>query len=152
MLKNKQFFNANQEPVEYDGSPITWRVSAYALVKKDKKILIIKNKLEKLYDIVGGGIEFGEDILDALKRECMEEGGATIKLGALLKAHVDWFYHRNGKYYQTLQLFYAAELQGELEKPTESDIEWRDFVPVEQVGSKYRLPPIVEKVVKESSH
>ncbi|MCB9813172.1 MAG: NUDIX domain-containing protein [Pseudomonadales bacterium] len=150
-ISDKQFSDANQEPVEYDGSPLSWRVSAYALVKKDSKILIIKNKLEKLYDVVGGGIEFGEDIAEALERECMEEGGAEIKMGNLLKAHVDWFYHRNGNYYQTLQLFYDAELVGDLQKPTESDVEWRDFVLVDEVGSKYRLPPIVEQVIKESS-
>ena len=150
LVSNKYFFDANQEPVDYDGSPISWRVSAYALVKKNNKILIIKNKREKLYDIVGGGIEFGEDITQALERECMEEGGAEIKIGTLLKAHVDWFYHRNGNYYQTLQLFYEAELSGDLQEPTEKDIDWCNFVPVEDIGKKYRLPPVVEKLVKQS--
>lgn len=75
-ILDKQFSDANQESVEYDGSPLNWRVSAYAVIKQDGKVLIIKNKLEKLYDIVGGGIEFGEDILEALERECMEEGGS----------------------------------------------------------------------------
>jgi 8-oxo-dGTP pyrophosphatase MutT (NUDIX family) len=150
MKLNKQFSDANQEPVQYDGSPLTWRVSVYALVKRDGEILIIKNKREKLYDIVGGGIEFGEDINEALNRECLEEGGARIRLGSLLKAHVDWFYHRNGNYYQTLQLFYEAKLVGDLEEPTESDIEWRGFVSVDEIGRKYTLPPVVEQVIEQS--
>lgn len=62
---------------------------------------------------------------------------------------MDWFYHRNGNYYQTLQLFYEAKLHGSLNEPTESDIEWRGFVSIDEVGDKYRLPLIVEQVIKE---
>lgn len=141
-----QFFNADQELVEYDGSPITWRVSAYALLEKDDKIFIIKNKTEKLYDIVGGGIEIGETIEEALHRECLEEGGLTIQIGTLLHAHVDWFYHKSGTYYQTCQLFYSADIVA-MDEPTDDSTEWRGFVPVSEIGSKYRLPPIVEQVI-----
>jgi 8-oxo-dGTP diphosphatase len=149
-VSTKKFYDANQELVEYDDSPLSWRVSAYALIEKDNKILIIKSKLEKLYDVVGGGIEFGENIEEGLFRESLEEGGAKIKIGKLLKAHVDWFYHRNGNYYQTLLLFYKAELTEELTSPKDKNIEWRDFVSIDKIGNEYRLPPFVETVIKEN--
>jgi len=148
-LHNKNFTNVDQETVKYDGSPLSWRVSAYALIQKDNKVLIIKNKKEKLHDIVGGGIEFGENIAQALSREVYEECGAKIKIGKLLHAQVDWFYHKSGKYYQTMQLFYTATLTDRLEKPSEENTEWRGWVDLDEIGKKYKLPRNVEYVVKE---
>jgi 8-oxo-dGTP diphosphatase len=143
------FHNADQEPVEYDGSPISWRVSAYALVVHHDELLIIKNRLEKLHDIIGGGVEFGETIEEALHREALEESGARIKIGTLVDAVTGWFYHRNGNFYQTIQLFYTAELMGDLQEPTEKDIAWRGFVPLKHLGVKYKLPDAVETVMQK---
>lgn len=145
------FVDANQEPVPYDGSPLTWRISAYAIVVKDSQLLIIKHAQEKLQDIPGGGIEFGETIEQALTREAQEEAGATIRIGKLLHAEVDWFYHQKTKFHQTVQLFYEAELTQDLAQPSESQIEWVGFVSITEVGAKYRLPDIVEKVVHDHS-
>ncbi|MFZ1721483.1 MAG: NUDIX domain-containing protein [Microgenomates group bacterium] len=146
-----QFLNADQEPVEYDGSPIAWRVSAYAVIEKNNEIFIIKNKTEKLHDIVGGGIEIGETIEEALQRECLEEGGITIHIGRLLHAHIDWFHHKSGTFFQTCQLFYSATIDEYLDAPTHETTEWRGFVPVSEIGKKYRLPPIVEQVTTKNS-
>lgn len=151
-LTQKTFLNADQETVQYDGSPISWRVSAYVIIRQNSQVLIIKNRTEKLYDIIGGGIEFGEDIKEALARECMEEAGIQAKIGRLLDAKVNWFSHKNGQFYQTLQLFYEAELLGEMGQPTEEDIVWREFVPESEIGTTYKLPLIVEKVIRELLH
>jgi ADP-ribose pyrophosphatase YjhB (NUDIX family) len=151
-LTRHTFTNADQEIVPYDGSPVTWRVSVYVLVCRTSEantpeILIIKNHLEKLHDIVGGGIELGETIEEAIQREALEEAGAQIKLGQLLQIKEDWFYHRKGSFHHTLQLFYAAELMGELQAPTEPDIVWRESVPVSEIGVKYHVPPVVAEVI-----
>lgn len=143
------FHDANQQPVPYDGSSVQWRVSVYAVIARQDQVLIIKNSLEDLCDIVGGSIELGEDIGTALKRECLEEAGVQIEIGQLLDARVDWFYHRSGTFFQTLQLFYTANQLGELLELSQPEIEWRRFVPFSDIGSKYRLPPVVEQVVKK---
>ncbi len=142
------YHNADGEIVPYDGSPLSWRVSAYVLIVKDGKLLIIKNKREKLYDIPGGGIEFGEKIEEALQREGREEAGAQFILGKLLHAQVDWFYHRENNFHQTLQLFYLADVVGELAQPTEKDIEWVNFVPLNEINT-YQLPRTVQKVIEK---
>lgn len=139
----KTFINADQEAVEYDGSSVTWRVSAYVIVKKDNAMLILKNKNEKLYDIPGGGIEMGESIEEALHREAMEEAGASVKIGQLIDVAQGWFKHVNGNFYQTLQLFYAAELIGELVEPTEGTTEWVGWVKMNELD-KYPLPTAVK--------
>ncbi|MDQ7092635.1 NUDIX domain-containing protein [Desulfosporosinus sp. PR] len=51
------------------------RNSAKAIIIKDNKILLTKNQdsLGIFYLLPGGGQEAGESIVDALKRECLEE-------------------------------------------------------------------------------
>lgn len=79
----------------------------------------------------------------------MEEGGAKIKIGKLLGTHIGFFYHRRGSFHQTLQIFYQADLIGNLEKPTEKDVEWVGFVDLKKIGTEYRLPTVVEKIIQE---
>lgn len=127
-ITQRTFTNADQEIVPYDGSPLKWRVSAYSFIVKDHQLLVIQNRLEKLSDIVGG---------------------AKIKIGELLHAHTDWFYHRSDGFHQTVQLFYKAELVGELSQPTDPDIEWAKWINFAEVGKKYHLPPVVEEIFAE---
>jgi len=148
-LQQRQFTNADQDPVPFHNQELSWRVSAYVFVIKDDKLLVIKNRLEKLHDIVGGGIEFGETIEDALSREALEEAGVKVKLGELKHAALDWFYHKKGTYHQTLQLFFLAEPIGNLVKPTDPDIDWVGFVGIDEVGTKYRLPPVAENLIRK---
>ena len=54
------FTDSNGEPVAYDGSEVTWRVSAYAVIVSNNQVLLVRGKDEKLFDVVGGGVEFGE--------------------------------------------------------------------------------------------
>ena len=59
-----------------------FHVGVYGILIKDKKILLIKKSrgaYKGMFDLPGGGIEFGEKIEDALKREFKEETGITIK-------------------------------------------------------------------------
>lgn len=149
LLKKKTFYNSDNEIIPYDGSPMTWRVSVYTVVIENQQILIAKNRLEKFHDVLGGGVEFGETIHETLHREAMEEGGAKIEVGKLLRVHEDYFYHRKGSFHQTVQLFYEGKLVGELGKPTEELVEWVGFVDLKKIGTEYRLPTIVEKIVSD---
>lgn len=149
-LAQRTFRNADEDIVKFDTSPLLWRVSAYALITRDDQILLIKNKKEKMYDVVGGGVEFGETIEDALYREGLEEAGATVHVTKLIHTKVDWFYHNKEKrFFQTFQLFYAAQLEGELRAPSEEDTEWVGFVPVSEIGKKYPVPLTVQLAVSQ---
>ncbi|WBW94718.1 NUDIX domain-containing protein [Oceanirhabdus sp. W0125-5] len=56
------------------------RSSVKALIIRDKKLLTIKKEDEKgyMYILPGGGQEFGETLIDAVRREVREEVGASI--------------------------------------------------------------------------
>jgi len=59
------------------------KITVAALVEKDNKFLLTKEILEsgKEYWIVpGGGVEFGENLIDAVKREIKEETNLDIEI------------------------------------------------------------------------
>lgn len=62
------------------------RNSAKAIIVRDGFLLAIKNidPDGDWYILPGGGQRFGETLGEALKRECMEEAGACIRVGRLL--------------------------------------------------------------------
>jgi len=148
----KIFHDADGEIVKYDGSPIGWRISAYGLVVQNGRILLIKNSEEKLFDAPGGGIEFGETIIEAIQREAMEEAGAKIKVGELVDLSEDYFYHRGKqKFYQTILLYYSAELIGQFGKPTDHRTTFAGFVPITEL-SQYPTTSLtnhaIQKIIK----
>lgn len=151
-----KFLTADEEWIEYDGSPVNWRVSIYALIFKDNNLLILKNKTEKLCDIPGGGVELNETLAEALQREAMEEAGASIIMGEFVHLKQDYFYHSGQKaFFKTIQLFYTANLRQELTEPTEKKTEWVKWVPLNKI-SEYALPVAVKesltKLIKTSDY
>ncbi|MBN2540062.1 MAG: NUDIX domain-containing protein [Bacilli bacterium] len=57
--------------------PIT-RTATRAVILKDDKILLVHLNLTSEYKFPGGGVEESEDLIEALKRETLEEAGLTI--------------------------------------------------------------------------
>lgn len=143
------FVDSNQRPVEYDGSPVSWRVSAYSVVKENNSIFLINGQGEDFYDLPGGGVELGEKVEDTLKREAREEGGIEIEPVSLINFYQDFFYHRKEKkFYQTMLLFFESKLINTLFGPTDPVIEFAQFVPMSELD-KYPMLDYVEKVVRQ---
>ncbi|GAA2982035.1 NUDIX hydrolase [Actinokineospora diospyrosa] len=62
------------------------RVAAYAVCVEADKILLARwvGRTEKKWTLPGGGIDHGEDPLDAVVREVAEETGYAVRVDALL--------------------------------------------------------------------
>ncbi len=142
------FKNANQGIVPYDGSEITWRISAYAVVVKLGELLLAKSIHEKFYDVIGGGIEIGESIEEGLKREALEEAGADVNIGPIMHVNEDWFYHKNGRFYHAVQLYYLAELVGDLAQPSDPQIESVVWAPLDKPDT-YPVAHYVATIIKK---
>lgn len=55
-----------------------YRVSAKALILNSKKQFMLFKEQDGIWDFPGGGLEFNEDPVDALKREIKEESGLIL--------------------------------------------------------------------------
>lgn len=112
------------------------RNSAKAVIIRDDKLLTIKlhEKDEIYYILPGGGQEPGENLRQALERECMEEFGAEIAIGDLLfvreyigKNHE--LFAKHGQYHQIEFMFLCSVDRGRFENGVTPDrgqigIEW----------------------------
>lgn len=85
------------------------KLSAGIAVIWNKKVLMVHSKNAswfKTYTPPKGGIEEGEETIDAAIRECKEEVGITIKKDLLVKAPVEILYsNAQGSVYKKVILF-----------------------------------------------
>lgn len=97
---------------EVEKSKLVWRPSAYGVVVKDGRVLLLKQI--NGYDLPGGGVELGETLEEAVVREVKEESGLDVRGPELLGAETSFYkpYKTTGKYVQALMFYYACELAG----------------------------------------
>jgi 8-oxo-dGTP diphosphatase len=117
---------------------LQFRPSVYGLVFRNDAILL--SKQWDGYDFPGGGIEKGESIPDALRREVWEETGLTVKPGKLVNVFEDFFLTIEGKRpcHSILLYFLCTQPKGkittkhfdEYEKEYGAPAEW---MPVEKI-------------------
>lgn len=93
-----------------------FRVTVKALVVKDGKILLIKEspELSGKWELPGGGLDFGEDIHEGLRREVEEEMGVKVKSIEERPQYVwTWKYEnkRNMDWYYSLVVAYKVEFE-----------------------------------------
>lgn len=101
------------------------RVTVKGLFVRDGKVLLVKEGAvyENKWEIPGGGLDFGEDIKVALKREVKEEMGLNVTKISEKPVYV--FTHRyennirNIGWYYTLVIAYRIELENLNFTPTE---------------------------------
>lgn len=86
------------------------RPSVYAVIKNKNKVLLIRNKATGKYFFPGGGVEKGESLEIALKREVIEETGIKVKVNKFLKFKERFFYYNPLKEaYQSYLFFYDCK-------------------------------------------
>ncbi len=94
---------------------LVWRPAAYAIIIKDKKILLTKQRGE--YHLPGGGVDLGEMPADAVIREVKEETGLIVnkpELIDMISGFFTWNDTKNDKiwHFQSLLLYYTCEFKG----------------------------------------
>ena len=61
-----------------EGVQYVFRECCYGIAEKDGKLMLVYSDKDKNYSVPGGGIEKGEDLEVALKREFLEETGYIV--------------------------------------------------------------------------
>lgn len=72
---------------------LTFRPSVYGIVVNNGKVLLLNTVHTGTYSLPGGGIEIGETIETALKREVLEETGIEIDMGNFFRFEEQFFYY-----------------------------------------------------------
>ncbi len=72
---------------------LTFRPTVYAVILQERQVLLITTRSTGKYYFPGGGIELGERMEDALKREVREETGFDVQIDALLHIEEQFFFH-----------------------------------------------------------
>lgn len=88
-MKEIKIFDYRQSPC--DDSKIT-RQAARAVIFRGHQLLMVKLTKTEEYKFPGGGVEDNENILDALRREVMEEAGVTVKEIKSCLGYIDQIY------------------------------------------------------------
>jgi 8-oxo-dGTP pyrophosphatase MutT (NUDIX family) len=88
---------------------LTFRPSVYGVITEANKVLLVKTRSTGNYDFPGGGIDIGEPIEIALKREVWEEAGIEVEVEKLLHFEEGFFYYDPiDTAWHTLQFFYRC--------------------------------------------
>lgn len=95
-----------------EGTPVGWRISAYAIVKDSAGRFLMVQSGDGLWQFPGGGTEQNETVHQALVREVQEETGYTVVAKSQpFHMNEQQFHHRREEtFYHSIQLFFRADL------------------------------------------
>ena len=116
-------------------------VTSAVVVVRDKSVLILKRGasapwMPNMWNLPGGGVEDGESIESAAKRECQEEAGISVNLIRKITTHYDEDFD--------LHIFEATTDSSEVSINFESSqYAWIDRDSVE----KYSFVPYVKEAI-----
>jgi ADP-ribose pyrophosphatase YjhB (NUDIX family) len=111
------------------------RIVVAAIIRNGNKLLLVKEILEsgrEYWIFPGGGVKFGENLEEAVKREIKEELGMEIEIEKLLTFKEAIFPEYN---YHTIIFFFLAKPLGKLSIKEEKilDAHYFDFKEIEKL-------------------
>ncbi len=93
--------------------------SRAVLIDKDKKVFLLNVSKHGYHKLPGGGIDDGEEIVEALERELMEEVGCKAKIISELGSIVEYRNFEDGGLEQTSYCYLANQSGQQVESSLE---------------------------------
>ena len=108
-----------KEAILSPNKEVRWRMSVYAIIQQDDRILTVTPTWNNLLELPGGGVEIHENLTDGVIRECLEETGYPILITNNMPLSV-WeenFYARpTDTFYHSIIFIFSAKING-VQKP-----------------------------------
>jgi 8-oxo-dGTP diphosphatase len=114
-----------------------FRIGVFAVIIEDDKILLGRRRDIDWWNLPGGGMELGETVDEALRREVLEETGLEVRVGRLIGV-----YSKPQK--QEVVLTFLCQVEGGALTETAETRECRYFAP--DALPARTLPKHVERV------
>jgi len=135
---------------EYPDAPI---IAVGAIIHDGARIVVIRRDREPAkgrWTFPGGGIELGETVRDALRREALEETGLEVEAGQLA-AIVDRILPDNAgriQYHYVILDFLARPVAGVLRPGDDaSDVRWVGLSELDQLDMTEQAKEIARKLL-----
>lgn len=125
-------------------------IRVYATAVKEGKVLVLHEEYagQQLMKLPGGGLEFGEGILDCLHREFEEELNVKINILSHLYTQEEFVVSRFRENEQLLTVYYLVEIIDENEfLILDPCIEKTEWIPINTDENPFPLP--VDKIAFE---
>lgn len=112
------------------GRAYTDRPAAFVVAVRDDKVAVVRVRFPQggsRLDLPGGGIDAGEAPQQAAARECGEEAGLRVAVGASLGRADHFFINQDGERHNTRGEFFAGEVLAdapELKIEDDHALEW----------------------------
>ena len=123
-------------------------IAVAGVVINEKNEILMVNNNRRGWEIPGGIVEVGENVIDGLKREVMEETGIDIEVGELfcISSNTCKYAGYNGvKEIPTkIMLDFICRVKGGLLRSSDENLE-SVFIPKNEVLCKLQTPAITER-------
>ena len=86
-----------------------FRLRSCAVILHDEKVLMAKNIEDSWYYSIGGAVEFGESLEDAVRREVLEECGVELEIDRLLVVHQNFFQGDDGHDWHEIAFYFLMD-------------------------------------------
>ena len=116
------------------GNSNTSRIRVAAVILRDDEILLIRHVRdnETYWLLPGGGVEYGETLSEALKRELMEEASIEIEVGHLIMVNDSI---PTDKRRHIVNLYFTAEIiGGEMKLNVDERMAELKFMPLSELA------------------
>lgn len=136
------------------GKTVAWRISAYAVIERDGKILMVIPTWHDVHELPGGEINLDENILTGLKREVLEETGYHIEpdLQPVYVAEEYFYHHWTQTFYHSLLLIYRATLTDDIQDAFMVSVDeikgiyWRSMLELNQENAHYIFWKVLNQI------
>jgi ADP-ribose pyrophosphatase YjhB (NUDIX family) len=112
-MNNKKVICHDIEGKTYEvaANELTFRPSVYAIIIENDQVLL--SRQWDGYDFPGGGVELGETLTEALKREVKEETGMEVSVEKVIHCQESFFkLPFKGNFVHSIHMYFACKVTG----------------------------------------